>query len=135
MATRLSVRSCAAATTAAATVSTFVPSHVRRDGGVFDGRSRAIAPSAPAAAASDAASRIDADVARHHRTCFSDPRWIDQRADDGRVVQSVWLDLLGQLPGQVAPDPGAGDTTDSVRLFDASRLAPCTPVHATSPTA
>ena len=46
----------------------------------------------------------------------------------------VRLDELRQLPRQIAADAGAGDDALGEQLL-ASRLAPWTPVHATSPTA
>ena len=87
-----------------------------------------IAPSAPAAAASDAGVAHHADVARHHGAHLgrSGPGRAAAPARRRRRDRSSRLDPVGQLPRQVAPDTGAGDHA----LGQAVRRQPVRAVHA-----
>ena len=114
------------------TVSRLVASHAARDGGVVgvdlagDGRRARRRPS-PASRR-----RGDADVAGHGRAHLGP-------AGRGSTTAPGRADLGGLDPSSTSHARSRPSrvpaTTLSVRLFEASRLAPCTPVHDTSPTA
>ena len=104
---RLSVRAVAAATTAAATVSTFVASQAARFGGVADVDLAGDGVSTSSAAAERArrpGRRRRGATSRRGRRCGQ----AGSRSAAGRSSRTGST-RAGHLPGEVAPEAGAGD--------------------------
>ena len=126
-------RAAAAATTAEPTVSRFVASHAARDGGrrrvglAGDGVEHA-RPRWPATRRR-APRRRGATWRRGSRRAV---RGVDDRAGDAAARRARRRSSTSHARSRPSRVPA---TTLSVRLLDASRLAPWTPVHDTSPTA
>ena len=127
---------CAAATTAAATVSMFVPSQrpARRWRRSSAGRvrsRRALRPRSPATPRRGSRRRGATSPRGLHRIRVGSISGIRRPA---RSCSRSGSTRSGSSQARSRPTRVPA-TTDSVRLFDASRLAPCTPVQVTSPTA
>ena len=130
---RLSVRVAAAATIARATVARLVDSKAARVASTPVAAVAITASRAAAAASSDSASRSTPtwrDIAA--RTAVRWEASIRAAAGSGPSVAAAARSGSSQARSRPRRVPA---TIPSVRLFDASRLAPCTPVRDTSPTA